>query len=657
VSFGKILIANRGEIAGRIIRTARELGYMTVAVYSDADRDAPFVRAADEAVRIGPAGVAESYLNQDAILEAAARTGAEAIHPGYGFLAENADFATACAAAGLVFIGPDPESIALMGNKRAAKARIAEAGIPCIPGFWQENASDEVLIEAATEIGFPIMVKAAAGGGGRGMRLVTSTEDLAEAIRSARSEAELGFGCDELILERAIAAPRHIEIQIVADDEGHVLSLYERDCSVQRRHQKVVEEAPSPALSDDLRARMGEAAAAVARAVDYVGVGTVEFLLDEDGRFYFMEMNTRLQVEHGVTELVTGVDLVALQIQIANGEPLDLYPDEVPIIGHAIEVRLYAEDAAAGYLPRTGRIEAWLPPAAEGIRIDSDLEVGRRITADYDPMLAKILAWGGDRDQARRRLLTAMRDLFIAGIVTNRDVLIRVLDHPTFADGEATTHFLNEHFGQISAPAPSIAHRTLAVALCQWLSARSMPVPDCLRDWHSSLPAPLPYRLAWPGGEETCRLVPTAHGCYQVQLEDGTHEVVIESVAPPRVRATIAGIARQARFHLGEDGTLTLDLDGVSISFRDLSLEPVATTDQHGEGRLRAVMDGRIVAIDARVGDSVVRGQTLITMAAMKMEHRIEGDLDGTVAAVHVAAGDQVAAHQTLLEIRAEEPT
>ncbi|RMF12385.1 MAG: ATP-grasp domain-containing protein, partial [Candidatus Dadabacteria bacterium] len=403
----RVLVANRGEIAVRVMRTARRLGLKTVAVYSEADADMPHVSAADLAVCIGPPQVAASYLNVEAILDAAKRTGADAIHPGYGFLSENADFAEVCAQHGITFVGPPVEAIRLMGNKRAAKVRMIEAGVPCVPGYEGEDQADETLIAEAQRIGFPLMVKAAAGGGGRGMRIVHEADALPAALRSARSEAKGAFGSDELILERAVIAPRHVEIQVFGDTHGNVIHLGERDCSMQRRHQKVVEEAPSPAVDPELRAQMGEAAVRAAQACGYVGAGTVEFLLDDERNFYFLEMNTRLQVEHPVTESVTGEDLVEWQFRVADGQPLPLTQEQVELHGASIEVRLYAEDPANGFRPQTGRIEALGWPDHPDVRIDTGVGEGNEISPFYDPMIAKIISRGPDREHARRALIAA----------------------------------------------------------------------------------------------------------------------------------------------------------------------------------------------------------------------------------------------------------
>ncbi|WP_300296935.1 acetyl/propionyl/methylcrotonyl-CoA carboxylase subunit alpha, partial [Ferrovibrio sp.] len=462
--FDTILIANRGEIACRVIRSARALGYRTVAVYSEADAGAPHTLLADRAICIGPAEAKQSYLSIAAIIDAARRTGAQAVHPGYGFLSENEAFAQACADAGLVFIGPPASAIAAMGNKAAAKRRMIDAKVPCVPGYQgpstDSGQSDAVLLHEAERIGLPVMVKAAAGGGGRGMRLVRQHAELLPAIQSARSEAENAFGSPELILEKAVVDGRHVEIQVFADAHGNVIHLGERDCSVQRRHQKVIEEAPSPAVTAELRAQMGAAAVAAAKAIGYVGAGTVEFLLDGNGRdFYFLEMNTRLQVEHPVTEMITGLDLVALQIRVAAGDRLPLAQSDVRLNGHAIEVRLYAEAPHKGFLPQSGLLALWQPLVGEGIRVDHGLhESGQVISPFYDPMIAKIIVHGATREEARRRLIVALERCVALGIETNRGFLIDLLRHADFAAGRATTRFIPQHF---ETPAAPVADDTL----------------------------------------------------------------------------------------------------------------------------------------------------------------------------------------------------
>ncbi len=484
MNFSKILVANRGEIAWRIMRTAKAMGYRTVAVHSDADRDAPHVSFADEAIRIGPPPIGESYLSIDRILEAAHTSGADAVHPGYGFLSENEAFATACEKAGLVFIGPPPAAIAAMGNKAAAKRRMIDAGVPCVPGYQGADQSDAHLERESRKIGLPVMVKAAAGGGGRGMRLVEQDGDLLDAIRMARTEAASAFGSGELILEKAVTDARHVEIQVFADNHGNVIHLGERDCSVQRRHQKVIEEAPSLAVNADLRARMGAAAVAAARTIGYRGAGTVEFLLGSDGAFYFLEMNTRLQVEHPVTEAITGLDLVEWQLRVARGEALPLEQDQVQLEGHAIEVRLYAEDAYADFLPQTGQIDVWRPASGPGVRTDHGMKDGLAISPFYDPMIAKVIAHGATREEARRRLIKALRDTVVLGPTTNRHFLIRLLEHPEFAAGKTTTAFLTRHV--FAAPEITDRHWKLAASLLWRQSAEHFPA--ALRGWRNSNP-------------------------------------------------------------------------------------------------------------------------------------------------------------------------
>jgi geranyl-CoA carboxylase alpha subunit len=534
--FSKVLVANRGEIAWRVMRTAKAMGYRTVAVYSDADRNAPHVAFADEAVRIGPPPVGESYLNIQRILDAAKLSAADAVHPGYGFLSENEGFAAACEKSGLVFIGPPPAAIASMGNKAAAKRRMIEAGVPCVPGYQGSDQSDAGLEKEARKIGLPVMVKAAAGGGGRGMRLVRSDGELPDAVRSARTEAASAFGSGELILEKAVVDARHVEIQVFADGHGNVIHLGERDCSVQRRHQKVVEEAPSPAVNEDLRARMGAAAVAAARAIGYRGAGTVEFLLASDGAFYFLEMNTRLQVEHPVTEMIAGLDLVEWQLRVARGEALPLTQEEVTLAGHAIEVRLYAEDAYAGFLPQTGRVDVWRPASGPGVRIDHGMKDGYAISSFYDPMIAKVIAHGATRDQARARLVKALLDTVVLGPTTNRHFLIRLLAHPEFAAGRATTSFLDKH--SFAPPPVSDHHWKLAAALLWQQSAERFPLS--LRGWRNSNPEPTPIRLAAGDQERTI----------EVTAEDAASDAV--------------------PFHI--DGSdIVVDLDSFTVRFSDRS--------------------------------------------------------------------------------------
>jgi len=662
MDFTKILIANRGEIACRIARTARDLGYRTVAVHSDADAGAPHVRQADEAVRIGPPPAAESYLDIDALVAAARLSGADAVHPGYGFLSENAAFAEACTAAGLVFIGPPAAAIRAMGNKARAKALMIAAGVSCVPGYQGADQSDAALEAAAGRIGFPLMVKAAAGGGGRGMRLVARPDDLSKAIARARSEAANAFGSGELILEKAVADARHIEIQVFADRHGGVIHLGERDCSIQRRHQKVIEEAPSPAVSTELRARMGEAAVAAARAIDYVGAGTVEFLLDAAGHFYFLEMNTRLQVEHPVTEAITGLDLVAWQLRIAAGERLPLDQHEVRFDGHAIEARLYAEDPHRAFLPQAGTVVDWRPAAGLGVRVDHGLVPGQAVSPYYDPMLAKVIAHGANRDEARRRLIAALEDTVILGLDTNRGFLLSLLRHPGFVAGEATTAFIETHF---AASSDAMRRKTpdarmLALAAVLLLEDAHPPGPA---PWSSTGTAAWPLRLTVGDGHHAADVVAIGPGRYAVTLAPAavapatvapaTVEVAILDRGRGSVRFSAQGLEQTARFAF-RDGALHLDLGGVTATFRETAREAVAAARRDGSARLVAPMNGAIVAVLARAGDRVAKGQRIVVLEAMKMQHEIAAERDGTVAQIAVKPGDQVATRQLLAVLAAE---
>ncbi len=658
--FEKILIANRGEIACRIIRTARDMGYRTVAVYSEADAEARHVRLADTAVPIGPAPVGESYLNADRLIAAARVSGADAVHPGYGFLSENADFARRCADAGLTFVGPPAEAIELMGSKRLSKRAMIAAGVPCIPGYEGDDQSDARLRAEAEKIGFPLMVKASAGGGGRGMRLVDDPATLAEHLAAARSEARSAFGSGALILERALTQPRHIEIQVFADDHGHVVHLGERDCSVQRRHQKIIEEAPSPFVTPDLRAAMGAAAVNAARVCGYRGAGTVEFLVDGDGRYYFLEMNTRLQVEHPVTELVTGLDLVEWQLRVAAGEPLPLTQEQIALNGWAIEARLYAEDPRHDFLPQTGRVLAWEPAAGPGLRVDHGLRAGQVVSPHYDPMLAKIVAHGATRDAARRRLARAVEDTLLLGVTSNKGFLAGILRHPVFAAGGATTAFLADHFaGQDSlTPAPPpLRLRALAAALFHVAAARRNAGAAGLTGWRNSAAAPWRYRLDCDGEHHDLTLTVDRHAPHpRCVVRAGEDADVIELIAVEDGRCTYLadGVRRVIRFAFDGDA---LHLDGPlgAIAFRDVThAAPGADKDAAGSGRIAAPMDGRIVAMHATPGARVHRGQTLAVLEAMKMEHRLASDVDGVVAEVTAAAGDQVRIRQILVTVTPE---
>jgi geranyl-CoA carboxylase alpha subunit len=641
--FTTILIANRGEIACRVIRSAKALGYRTVAVYSEADAGALHAQQADRAICIGPAEAKQSYLNIDAVIAAAKQTGADAVHPGYGFLSENAGFAKACAEAGLAFIGPPADAIAAMGNKAAAKQRMMAANVPCVPGYQGSDQSDATLTKEAEKIGLPVMVKAAAGGGGRGMRLVHAAADLPAAIRTARAEAENAFVAGELILEKAVVNGRHIEIQVFADTQGNVIHLGERDCSVQRRHQKVIEEAPSPAVNELLRAQMGAAAVAAAKAISYVGAGTVEFLLDANGRdFYFLEMNTRLQVEHPVTEAITGLDLVALQIRVAAGETLPITQQDVRLDGHAIEVRLYAEAPVQNFLPQSGRLSLWSPPA-NGVRVDHGLHSrDQDITSFYDPMIAKLIAHGGTREEARRRLIAALEQTAALGINTNRGFLIELLSHPEFAAGKATTAFIPQHFSTIAAPVADTGLQAIA-ALLWFEHGAAQYGHDPASAWSSN------GSLAWPIklgiGETLAKLSVTVLGRHCYRITDTDYAVAARS--DNRLRVTVHGIARDVVYAFS-GGELHLSSGAADLTCRDLTWAPPAEAEGAAERELRAPMNGRIVAVLAAAGETVKKGQRLVVMEAMKMQHEMVARVDATVDALPVKVGDQVATRQLL---------
>jgi geranyl-CoA carboxylase alpha subunit len=649
-AFRKILIANRGEIAVRVMRTARSMGYRTVAVYSTADADAEHVRQADQAVCIGEPLPAQSYLNIAAVIEAARTSGADAVHPGYGFLAENAAFAQACRDAGLVFIGPSPEAIRAMSDKAGAKRLMQAAGVPCIPGYQGEDQGAEKLAAEAARIGWPVMIKATAGGGGRGMRLVASAAQFDELLRSAQSEALNAFGDATVILERAIVAPRHIEVQVFADRHGHAIHLGERDCSVQRRHQKVMEEAPSPAVSEALRQRMGATAVAAAKAIAYEGAGTLEFLLDAEGQYWFMEMNTRLQVEHPVTEAVTGLDLVELQLRVAAGEPLPITQQDVRITGHAIEVRLCAEDPLQGFMPQSGTLAAWRPSPA--LRTEHALRNGAAVPPFYDSMIAKLVAHGRTRDEARHRLIAGLQDTVALGISTNQQLLQRALSHAVFARGEATTAFIADHADALLAPdAATQAQAELLAALLLQLGGRGWPSPLA-----HTLPNAL--RFALDGVVHAARVTPRGKGAFDVALGDqpATQVALLALQGDGALRFSCGGLAEQAVVvgepgGVSEPGRAFFHFRGRAFQLDNLTHVAVARAgDGGGDGLLRASMNGRVIALLVAEGDAVAAGQPLVTLEAMKMEHVHCAPRAGRVA-LHVAVGAQVAARHVVAEI------
>ena len=635
--FTKILIANRGEIACRIQRTAQALGYRTVAIYSAPDAQAPHVQMADEAINIGPAPVNQSYLNIDAILNAAQKTGANAIHPGYGFLSENPDFARACQHANITFIGPSPEAIELMGSKRLSKLAMLDAGVPCIAGYQGSAQDDATLQQEANRIGYPLMIKASAGGGGRGMRLVHDSTQLLEQLRTARSEAMNAFGSDELILEQALIDPRHVEIQVFGDSHGNLIYLGERDCSIQRRHQKIIEEAPCPVMTPELRHAMGEAALKAGRAVNYLGAGTVEFLLDRNGQFYFLEMNTRLQVEHPVTEMITGLDLVDWQLQIAAGAPLPLTQADVTLNGHAMEVRLYAEDPAQGFLPQTGEVLRWDPATA--VRVDHGVLEGQRISPFYDPMLGKIIAHGATREEARRKLLRAVEDTVLLGVQTNQRLLADLLKHADFVDGHFSTGFIAKHFSDI--PRQKATQEQIALAAALFYQHSAGQHRQGLSGWRNNASVPWTYRLAVNDDVQEVAISVLDH-----QLHANGIDISHLSSDGRWATLVLDGIRRRVAYHLDGD---QLWLPGVTVV--NQTQQVASRQADAGNGTVKAPMDGAIVEVRVSAGDRVTKGQLLLVLEAMKMEHPLKAGMDGVIKGVQVIAGDQVRNRQVLLEI------
>lgn len=644
MKFSKILVANRGEIAVRVMQTAKAMGYQTVAVYSDADRNARHVQEADEAVYIGASKVSESYLSIIKIIDACKKTGADAVHPGYGFLSENTDFAQACTDNQITFIGPTASAIELMGSKRLSKIAMIEAGVPCVPGYEGDRQDLEYLAAQAEQIGFPIMVKASAGGGGRGMRLVQQASELVEALQTARSEAENAFGSGELILEKAVIAPRHVEIQVFGDTHGNYVYLFERDCSIQRRHQKVVEEAPCPVMTPELRQQMGEAAVAAARACAYVGAGTVEFLLDASGAFYFLEMNTRLQVEHPVTELITGLDLVEWQLRVANGEHLPLKQQELTLNGHAIEVRLYAEDPRQDFLPQTGKVLRWKPATLPNVRIDHGMLATDEVSPFYDPMVAKVIAYGKTREDAIRLLARAVDDCVLLGVNSNKQFLVNLLRHPVVVIGDTNTAFIQQHFQND----PSLHHQvlsleTLAIAAALFSQNKGTAV------WQTGLGVPLPLKLQI-ADQQIQLQVSSVNNTFTAQFCDQSVCIDVLERTSEYLVYLIDGIRRRVQYVLDSD-QLYLDRDNGNIVIRNVTYAAPEATDVAGDGKIRAPMDGAVVNILVNKGDQVVRGQTLLVLEAMKIQQQIKADVDGVVEDVLGQQGQQVKKRQMLFTL------
>ncbi len=652
----KILIANRGEIACRIMRTCRSMGIATVAVFSTADAQARHVREADEAIHIGDNPAAASYLNIAALIDAARRSGADAVHPGYGFLAENADFAAACLEAGLIFIGPTPEAIRRMGSKREAKLLMQAAGVPTVPGYQGEGQSDETFISEAAKIGFPLMVKAAAGGGGKGMRVVSEPEALPEALAAARRESLSAFGDDTLILERVIAPARHVEFQIFGDHHGQIIHLGERECSIQRRHQKIIEETPSTALTPELRRRMGEAAVTVGRQLDYTNAGTVEFILDEAGNFYFLEVNTRLQVEHPVTECVTGLDLVRWQIEVAEGRPLPRAQEEVRFSGHAIECRVYAEDPDNGFLPVTGDVLLWREPTGDGVRVDAGIASGDAVSIYYDPMLAKIIAYGADRAEALRRVDRALSQTVLLGLRNNIAFLRRVLLYPEHVAGRLSTSFIEQHLAAEPAETAAPATAVLAAALARELTRRTADY------WRNNPNTPIHSRFRTEKNEErSIYLTPHKDGSFHATLQEAenetTHAIKPFEFSPPDLHFSLDGRVLRAVVVEAPQHRYWVQVDGSACMLTWLSPLPEPGERREGQGSLRAPMPGNVRAVLVVPGQQVRKGETLLLLEAMKMEHSIRAPHDGVVVSIAHQPGAMVQAEAVLLEIAPADET
>ena len=669
--FDKILIANRGEIACRVAATARRLGIRTVAVYSDVDAQSLHVAVCDEAIRIGAAAPRASYLNGAAILDAAKRAGAQAIHPGYGFLSENETFAADCARAGVVFIGPPPAAIAAMGSKSAAKTIMARAGVPVVPGYHDDDQDPALLAREAARIGFPVLIKATAGGGGKGMKVAASAAEFASALASAQREAKASFGDDRMLVERYLRAPRHIEIQVFADTHGNVVHLFERDCSVQRRHQKVLEEAPAPGMDAERRRAMGDAATAAAKAIGYVGAGTVEFIAEQDGTFYFMEMNTRLQVEHPVTEMITGLDLVEWQLRVAAGEPLPAAQSALAIHGHAIEARIYAEDPDRGFLPSIGRISHWrMPVAGNGVRVDTGFREGDDVSPFYDPLLAKVIAWGEDRARARAALLNALDQCEVTGVTTNVAFLERVVAHHAFASGRLDTGLIDTHRDALLAPASAAPDRAwIAAALSEYQAieraarASSAGAADPYSPWHAAdawwngtATHRIAITLADASGQRTVSVKPNDDGSVtlggdveartvRADTRDGRLFVAAQRGGAPDVEANFAA-------SVVRDGNV-LHVFSPAARARLSRVDPLAHADDEAghPGHLAAPMSGTVVAVMVKPGDSVEKGAPLVVLEAMKMEHTIAAPTAGVVVAVNYGVGDRVAEGADLVDV------
>ena len=665
--FKKILIANRGEIACRVIKTARSMGVATVAVYSEADANARHVRMADEAVLIGPPAASESYLVGERILEVAKQTGAEAIHPGYGFLSENAGFADACEKAGIVFIGPPASAIRAMGLKSASKALMDKAKVPLTPGYHGDNQNPSFLAKQADAIGYPVLIKASAGGGGKGMRRVDAAADFEAALASCQREARNAFGNDDVLVEKYILKPRHIEIQVFGDMHGNCVYLFERDCSVQRRHQKVLEEAPAPGMTPERRAAMGQAAVNAAKAVGYVGAGTVEFIATQDGGFYFMEMNTRLQVEHPVTEMITGLDLVEWQLRVASGEPLPLRQAQLEINGHAMEARIYAEDPDRGFLPSTGRLLHLSPPPESGhVRVDTGVEQGDEISPHYDPMIAKLIVWGADRRQALARMRQALAQYRIVGVSNNVDFLARLVGVPSFANAQLDTGLIEHEHALLFPPAGAVpADVWLLAALAELLRERRLAERAAAQSAEPDSPwrALDGWRLNGRAGRQLVLRLGDAVQAVGIEVVSGGYRLTVDA-QQVFARGTL-GLDSEVQAQLGERRlraavVASNERRHVFFEGRAWQLALVDTLHVGGageevEGGLRAPMPGKVIALAVKPGVQVEKGAPLIVLEAMKMEHTISAPRQGMVKVFHFAPGDQVSDGAELLDFEGAE--
>ncbi|MSQ19073.1 MAG: acetyl/propionyl/methylcrotonyl-CoA carboxylase subunit alpha [Betaproteobacteria bacterium] len=662
--FKRILIANRGEIACRVMRTAHRLGVQSVAVYSEADADALHVGMANEAYCIGPAAARESYLKIETIIDVAKRSGAQAVHPGYGFLSENEEFAAACAAAGLVFIGPPVNAIRVMGSKSAAKRLMEAARVPLVPGYHGDHQDPKFLHAEADRVGYPLLIKPSAGGGGKGMRIVESSAQFPEALTGCKREAQSSFGDDKVLLERYLIRPRHIEIQVFADTHGHCIHLFERDCSVQRRHQKVLEEAPAPGMSAERRAQMGDAAVAAAKAIGYVGAGTVEFIVDAKGTFHFMEMNTRLQVEHPVTEMITEQDLVEWQLRVAAGERLPLQQSDLRINGHAIEARIYAEDPAKGFLPATGKIvHLETPLPTQHVRIDTGIRAGDRISPYYDPMIAKLIVWDVDRESALRRMDLALADFHVVGLATNINFLQRIIGCQAFASADLDTGLIERNRDALFPPSAPVSATALALATIAELGAIDEATAnraDASNDRYS------PWRLA-----DGWRLNQDNHHMLAFRDGEQVREITVHyrrngyEIESDGMRCNLSGAARGTHIDARLDqiaiqGSVvrTGHRRDIFIGGRHVVLDFVDPYDHDledttGGGSLSAPMPGKVIAIMTQVGTTVLLGTPLLVMEAMKMEHTIAAPANGLVKAIHYSVGEQVAEGAMLIGFKA----